>query len=79
MEHHHEKASGAKQFRISDGRNRLCGRPRKPLGFPLHKMGMNGGFAFLLLYLILVVFVGYVICLGELSLGRFSAKALWRI
>lgn len=44
-------------------------------GFP-YKMGMSGGFAFLLLYLILVVFVGYVICLGELSLGRHSGKGV---
>lgn len=44
-------------------------------GFP-YKMGMSGGFAFLLLYLILVIFVGYVICLGELSLGRHSGKGV---
>ncbi len=44
-------------------------------GFP-YKMGMNGGFAFLLLYLILVVFVGVVITLGELSLGRKYGKGV---
>ena len=44
-------------------------------GFP-YKMGANGGFAFLLLYLVLVVFVGYVILLTELSLGRKTGKGV---
>ncbi|MDD7718349.1 MAG: sodium-dependent transporter [Eubacteriaceae bacterium] len=44
-------------------------------GFP-YKMGMNGGFAFLLLYLILVAFVGFVITTGELALGRRSGKGV---
>lgn len=44
-------------------------------GFP-YKMGMGGGFAFLLLYLILVLFVGFVITIGELSLGRASGKGV---
>ena len=44
-------------------------------GFP-YKMGMNGGFAFLLLYLILVVLVGFVITTGELALGRRSGKGV---
>ena len=38
-------------------------------GFP-YKMGANGGFAFLVIYLLLVVFVGVVVMLGELSIGR---------
>ena len=38
-------------------------------GFP-YKMGANGGFAFLLVYLILVSFVGFATMLGELALGR---------
>lgn len=42
-------------------------------GFPF-KMGKGGGFAFLLIYLILVVLVGYPILLGEISLGRKSGK-----
>ena len=42
-------------------------------GFP-YKMGKNGGFAFLIVYLILVVFVGMVVMLGELSLGRKTGK-----
>lgn len=44
-------------------------------GFP-YKMGVGGGFAFLLLYLVLVLFVGFVICLGELALGRNSGKGV---
>lgn len=44
-------------------------------GFP-YKMGANGGFAFLLLYLVLVVFVGYVIMLSELALGRKTGKGV---
>ena len=38
-------------------------------GFPF-KMGKSGGFTFLLIYLLLAVFVGFVIMLGELALGR---------
>ena len=38
-------------------------------GFP-YKMGKSGGFMFLLIYLLLAIFVGFVIMLGELSLGR---------
>ena len=38
-------------------------------GFP-YKMGRYGGFAFLIVYLLLVVFVGVVVMLGELSIGR---------
>ena len=45
-------------------------------GFP-YKMGANGGFGFLILYLVLVVLVGYVILLTELALGRKPAKASW--
>ena len=36
-------------------------------GFP-YKMGANGGFGFLILYLVLVIFVGYVMLVTELSL-----------
>ena len=39
--------------------------------FP-YKMGQNGGFAFLFIYLILVFLVGFVIMLVELTLGRRS-------
>jgi len=42
-------------------------------GFP-YKMGMSGGFAFLLVYLILVALVGIVAMLGELTLGRLTGK-----
>jgi len=38
-------------------------------GFP-YKMGANGGFAFLVVYLVMVAFVGIAIMLGELALGR---------
>nr|WP_300095131.1 sodium-dependent transporter [Sedimentibacter sp.] len=38
-------------------------------GFP-YKMGANGGFAFLIVYLALVIFVGFATMLGELALGR---------
>ena len=38
-------------------------------GFP-YKMGMNGGFAFLLIYLVLAVFVGLAVMVGELAIGR---------
>lgn len=44
-------------------------------GFP-YKMGANGGFAFLVLYLILVILVGYVILMTELALGRRTGKGV---
>ena len=44
-------------------------------GIP-YKMGANGGIGFLILYLILVVLVGYVILLTELALGRRTGKGV---
>lgn len=38
-------------------------------GFP-YKMGNNGGFVFLLVYLILAVFVGVCVMMGEMAIGR---------
>ena len=38
-------------------------------GFP-YKMGMNGGFAFLLIYLVLAIFIGVAVMVGELAIGR---------
>ena len=38
-------------------------------GFP-YKMGKSGGFTFLIVYLLLAVFVGMIIMVSELSLGR---------
>lgn len=37
--------------------------------FPF-KMGQNGGFAFLIVYVILAVFVGLMIMVSELAIGR---------
>lgn len=42
-------------------------------GFP-YKMGKTGGFAFLVVYLILTVLVGMVLMLGEFALGRKTGK-----
>lgn len=42
-------------------------------GFP-YKMGIGGGFAYLLIYLVLVITVGYPLIVGELALGRKSRK-----
>lgn len=44
-------------------------------GFP-YKMGTSGGFAFLLIYLIFVVFVGFSVMLGEIALGRKFGKGI---
>lgn len=44
-------------------------------GFP-YKLGMNGGFAFLLLYLILAVFAGYILTMTELALGRYTGQSI---
>lgn len=43
-------------------------------GFP-YKLGKGGGFPFLLIYLILVVFVGFIVMLGELAIGRKTGKS----
>lgn len=42
-------------------------------GFP-YKMGKSGGFAFLLIYLLLAVFVGFVILMSELAMGRKTGQ-----
>lgn len=42
-------------------------------GFP-YKMGKSGGFAFLLIYLLLAVFVGFVILMAELAMGRKTGQ-----
>ena len=42
--------------------------------FP-YKMGIGGGFAFLLVYLVLAIFVGYPLMIGEIALGRKTGKA----
>lgn len=44
-------------------------------GFP-YKMGKGGGFAFLIIYLILAIFVGFVVMLGELTIGRRTGKSV---
>lgn len=43
-------------------------------GFP-YKMGSYGGFAFLLVYVIMAVLVGFTIMLGEFGLGRRTGKS----
>lgn len=43
-------------------------------GFPF-KMGKGGGFAFLILYIAMVVCIGFCLMLGEFSIGRKSRKA----
>ena len=42
-------------------------------GFP-YKMGRSGGFSFLIIYLLLAAFVGFVIMVGELAMGRKTGK-----
>ena len=42
-------------------------------GFP-NKMGANGGFTFLIIYLILAVICGLVVMVGELALGRKTGQ-----
>lgn len=44
-------------------------------GFP-YKMGKCGGFTFLAVYVVLAVFVGMVIMVGELALGRKTGKSV---
>ncbi len=42
-------------------------------GFP-YKMGKSGGFAFLIIYILLAIFVGFVIMMAELAMGRKTNK-----
>lgn len=42
-------------------------------GFP-YKMGKSGGFTFLIVYFLLALFVGFVIMMGELAMGRKTGK-----
>jgi len=42
-------------------------------GFP-YKMGRSGGFTFLIIYLLLAIFVGFTIMVGELAMGRKTGK-----
>ncbi len=42
-------------------------------GFP-YKMGKSGGFAFLLIYILLAIFVGIVIMMAELAMGRKTGR-----
>ncbi len=44
-------------------------------GFP-YKMGTSGGGAFLLLYVIVVIFVGFAVTLGEFTIGRKAGKGV---
>ena len=43
--------------------------------FPF-RMGKNGGFPFLIIYLVLAVLVGFTIMLCELAIGRKSGKSV---
>ena len=43
-------------------------------GFP-YKMGSTGGFAFLLVYVLLAIFVGLAVMVGELALGRKTGQS----
>lgn len=43
--------------------------------FP-YKMGKCGGFTFLLIYIVLAVFVGFIIMMSELSLGRKTGTSV---
>ena len=43
--------------------------------FP-YKMGMNGGFAFLVVYFVMAVLIGFPIMLTELSIGRKVGKSV---
>ncbi|MDD3298504.1 MAG: sodium-dependent transporter [Bacillota bacterium] len=44
-------------------------------GFP-YKMGTNGGFAFLLCYLVVVAVLGFVVLQGEIVIGRRAGKGV---
>ena len=44
-------------------------------GFP-YKMGKSGGFTFLIAYLFLAIFVGFVVMVSELAMGRKVGKGV---
>lgn len=43
-------------------------------GFP-YKMGANGGAAFLIVYLVLIVAVGFPVLMGEIAIGRKTGRS----
>ena len=75
MEHQHKKGQWTSSFGFLMAAVGSAVGLGNLWGFP-YKMGKNGGFAFLLIYLVLVVLVGVVVCLSELSLGRKSGKGV---
>ena len=44
-------------------------------GFP-NKMGANGGFTFLIIYLLLAALCGFIVMVGELALGRKTGRGV---
>lgn len=44
-------------------------------GFP-YKMSANGGFAFLVIYVLIAIFMGFVMILSELALGRKTGQGV---
>lgn len=44
-------------------------------GFP-YKMGSNGGFAFLIIYLALAFLIGFVVMVSEIAMGRKTGKGV---
>lgn len=44
-------------------------------GFP-YKMGSNGGFAFLIIYLALAFLIGFVVMISEIAMGRKTGKGV---
>ena len=44
-------------------------------GFP-NKMGANGGFTFLIIYLVLAALCGFIVMVGELALGRRTGRGV---
>lgn len=61
------------QSGLPDGGHRLCGWLGQYLGLPL-QMGKSGGFAYLAVYALLAIFVGFIVMASELAMGRKTGQ-----
>ena len=75
MEHHHHRGEWGSNLGFLMAAVGSAVGPGNIWAFP-YKMGNNGGFAFLVVYLILAATVGFSIMLCELAIGRRAGRSV---
>lgn len=75
MEHHHHRGEWGSNFGFLMAAIGSAVGLGNIWGFP-YRMGVNGGFAFLVIYLILAATVGLSIMLCELAIGRKAGRSV---